>query len=294
MEIITGRTGEPHVYAADDAELYKLFLGDGDFRLPTGNKFSAVMQSAQQIRINDGSLIMQGRLAKTRASDGFDVVNLDNGTVGWKRVDIVVAEYTQTTEQRQIEIEGQVVTVTDAIESVDLAVVKGTPNQSSYIAPSITTGNIDLGETHQVALWEVRFDGINNDGLIDRRPALLDTTPIQTALDYARGAVANVQSYLNMMESQLESELDRIRGVAGVAPLTIITAHDLVSASGVLTVPSAYTYTSGDVFVLYLNGLREQVDKYIVASGTNALTVTLDYTTSSIYDDVEIEVWRPE
>lgn len=292
MEIITGRTGTPHVYAADDAEIYKLFLGDGDFVLNTGNKLNAQMNGTTQVRVSDGSLMMQGRLAKIRPSDGYDTVNLDIGATGYKRVDLIVAEYNQTVTSHQEEVEGEIVTITDTYESVELVVVKGTPNASQYVEPAITTGNIDNGERHQMKLWAVYLDGINFDRLVDYR-IYLDTTPIQTALSYAQSSVANMQSYLDTMTVQLESELNRIRGIAGVAPLTVITAHNLTSENGVLTVPSAYSYTSGDVFVLYLNGLRVPTDEYVVSSGTNALTITLDYTTSNDYADVEVEVWRP-
>ena len=293
MEIITGRTGEPHVYAADDAEIYRLFLGDGDFLLTTGNQLQASMNGTTQVRVYDGSLMMQGRLAKIRPSDGYDTLTLDIGTVGYKRVDLIVAEYNQTIVTEQQEIEGEVVDVVDKFDSVELKVVKGTPNANDYVEPAITTGNIDDGETHQVKLWAVQLDGINFNALVDYR-IILDTTPIQTALDYAESAVANIQSYINTQEALIGNELDRIKNIADIAPLTVIYASDLTSASGVLNVPSlSYTYTLGDIFVLYLNGLRVNAGDYAVSSGTNALVVTLDYGTSSTYDEVEIEVWRP-
>lgn len=294
MEIITGRTGEPHVYAADDAEIYKLFLGDGDFLLTTGNRLRAEMNGVNQVRVYDGSLMMQGRLAKIRPSDGYDTLDLDVGVTGYKRVDLIVAEYNQTTETHTEEIEGEVVTITDILESIELKVIKGTPNQNNYVEPTITTGNIDQGQTHQMKLWAVRLDGINFDSLIDYR-VVLDTTPIQTALDYARGSTSTIDSIIANYESSLNSELSRIRGVSGIAPLTVVIGHDITSSNGAITVPSAtYTYTSGDVFVVYLNGLRVPADAYTVSAGTNALVVTTNYTTSSTYDDVEIEVWRPE
>lgn len=294
MEIITGRTGEPHVYAADDAEIYKLFLGDGDFLLTTGNRLRAEMNGVNQVRVYDGSLMMQGRLAKIRPSDGYDTLDLDVGVTGYKRVDLIVAEYNQTTETHTEEIEGEVVTITDILESIELKVIKGTPNQNNYVEPTITTGNIDQGQTHQMKLWAVRLDGINFDSLIDYR-VVLDTTPIQTALDYARGSTSTIDSIIANYESSLNSELNRIRGIAGIAPLTVVIGHNITSSNGVITVPSAtYTYTSGDVFVVYLNGLRAPADSYTVSAGTNALVITTNYTTSNTYDDIEIEVWRPE
>lgn len=293
MEIITGRTGTPHVYAADDAEIYKLFLGDGDFLLTTGNKLQATMNGTNEVRIADGSIMMQGRLAKIRPTDGFDSLTLDIGTTNYKRVDLVVAEYNQTTTTTEEEIEGEIVTVTDVTESITLKIVKGTPDQNQFVEPSIITGNIDLGETHQMKLWAVYLDGINFDRLVDYR-IVLDTAPIQTALDYAVDSIANIQSYIDGIMPNIQNELNRIMGISKIAPLTVVVAHNITASAGVLTVPSStYTYTAGDVFVLYLNGLRVPADGYTVSAGTNALTVTLDVSTSSTYDDIEIEVWRP-
>lgn len=275
INLITGKTGEQHVLAIDDAEIYRTLLGNGDFVLVTGAKMNATMNGANKVDIASGTVIMQGRQIKIRS--GFVEVDTDGGVIGYKREDAIVIEYAKDN---------------DGIESATLKVIKGA-NGANYARPSITTGNIDAGETHQMLLWSVRYDGLNFNSLVDHR-AILDTTPIQTALDYAESAVANIQSYLSTQAALLEAELDRIRGIAGVAPLTVVSASDLTSAAGVLIVPSSYTYTAGDVFVLYLNGLRVPAGDYSVSNGTNALTVTLDYATSVTYDSVEIEVWRPE
>ena len=282
MEIITGRTGTPHVYAADDAELYKLFLGDGEYRLTTGNQLSAQMNGTQEVRIYDGSIIMQGRLAKIRPSDGFDTVTLDIGTTGYKRVDLIVAEYNQVTETRQEEISGEIVGVTDVIESVTLKVVKGQNNSSAYIEPAITAGDIDLGQTHQVPLWAVRFDGINNDGLIDKRPALLDTSPIQTAIAIATNSVAQIQAQMATLQSDIYEYADDLfegvsQGIKGQWR-QVVTVADASSAIAV-NMGSAYTYNATDVVNVYLNGLRLASDEYSVIGSSSTINVTLTATT---------------
>ena len=290
MEIITGRTGEPHVYAADDAEIYRLFLGDGDFLLTTGNKLSASMYGTTKVRIADGSLIMQGRLAKIRPSDGYDELDLDIGTVGYKRVDLVVAEYNQTTVTEQKEIEGEIVDVVDKFDSVELKVVKGTPNANNYVEPAITTGNIDDGETHQVKLWAVRLNGINFDSLVDYR-VILDTTPIQTALSYATASVAQIRSQMNSLQSEVstfESTLssdiyeyaDDLRegiaqGFRGIwrKKVTVTDATVPIAVS-----VSNYTYSQSDSFDVFLEGLRLTEDEYTITYD-NGIYVTLDATT---------------
>lgn len=281
MEIITGRTGTPHIYAADDAELYKLFLGNGDYLLMTGNKLSAQMNGTQEVRIYDGSIIMQGRLAKIRPTDGFDSVTLDNGVVGYRRVDLIVAEYNQTTETRQEEIGGEIVNITDITESVTLKVVKGQNNASQYIEPTITTGDIDNGETHQVPLWAVRFNGINNDGLIDRRPALLDTSPIQTAISIATNAISQIQAQMASLQSDIYEYADDLRegitqGFRGQWKNTI-TVSD--ASSPVAVTISGYTYNASDIFDVYLNGLRLTEDEYSISGSASTVNVTLSADT---------------
>lgn len=268
MEIITGRTGEPHVYAADDAEIYRLFLGDGDFLLTTGNQLQASMNGTTQVRVYDGSLMMQGRLAKIRPSDGYDTLTLDIGTVGYKRVDLIVAEYKQTVVTEQREIEGEIVDVVDKFDSVELKVVKGTPNANNYVEPAITTGNIDDGETHQVKLWAVQLDGINFNALVDYR-VILDTTPIQTALSYAQSSMAQIRAYVDELKEEIT------QGFAGIwkKDVTVADASTAIAVS-----ISGYEYQATDSFDIYLEGLRLTDSEYAI-SYNNGLYVTLDAST---------------
>lgn len=279
MEIITGRTGTPHVYAADDAEIYRLFLGDGDFLLTTGNQLSASMHGTTKVRIADGSLIMQGRLAKIRPSDGYDELDLDIGTVGYKRVDLVVAEYNQTIVTEQKEIEGEIVDVVDKFDSVELKIVKGTPNAKNYVEPAITTGNIDDGETHQVKLWAVQLDGINFNALIDHR-VILDTTPIQTALSYATQSITQIRNQINALsEDVYEYADDLMEGIAqgfrGVWRETVTVSN---ASQPIAVTVANYTYSASDSFDVYLEGLRLTESEYTITYD-NGIYVTLDATT---------------
>ena len=55
MDIITGRTSEPHVYAEDDGLLNWLANGDQKYVIYTGSAFSYQLLDATTIRINDGT-----------------------------------------------------------------------------------------------------------------------------------------------------------------------------------------------------------------------------------------------
>lgn len=223
MEIITGRTGKDHVYAADDAELYRMFIGSGDYVFRTGNQFSATMYGAYTIRVSDGSLMTQGRLAKIRPTDGYDELQFDVGVAGYRRADLVVAEYrrTVTTHEEEVEIGGKptIVEVSDELEDISLVVLKGANNTGTYITPTYATGNIDRGEVHQIPLWEVRYNGVNFESLIDRR-IFLDGVPYDTLIAHSQAIYAQANARVDDALAQVEVGLNRLRNMVDVAPLT--------------------------------------------------------------------------
>lgn len=298
IEIITGRTGEQHVLSIDDAELHRTLLGNGDFVLSTGEKFQARMNGANRVDIYQGTAIMQGRQVKIRS--GSQRIETDAGVIGMKRQDAIVIEYEKVGD----------------IETVELKAIKGPNNANAYVAPTIPyiNGIIDLGEKHQMPLWYVRYDGLNFDSLIDAR-VVLNTTPIQTALDTATAARAQIEAEMNSYKALIESELNAIRNVVSVAPLTMLTGHNIYGIRDTITEGGTtynvmtlrmpvvgYTQQNNDVFVVYLNGLRVTNDSIarIRKDNLNILWVQLYESAgyvagdNTVYDDVEVEVWRPE
>lgn len=300
MEIITGRTGQPHVYAADDAEIYKLFLGDGDFCLVTGNRLSATRSGtlANTIVVSDGSIIMQGRLAKIRNTSGADLMQYDVGTNGYTRTDLIVAEYNQTITETQIEQGGEVVTVRDIVESIELKVVKGTPvpygagGARTYTEPDLVTGNIDNGETHQMKLYAIRLDGMDFDSIVDYR-VFLDTTPIQTALNLATQSVAQIQSQMATLQNDVFTYADNLRaditsGFSGCWKKTVNVSDSSSAISA--TMPNNYAYAASDVVEIYLEGLRLVSTEYSVTGTNNVLSVTL--SSGTFTGQMEVVVFK--
>lgn len=346
MELITGKTGVPHVYAADDAELYRLFLGDGAYVLPTGNKLNATMNGASSVRVFDGSIIMQGRLAKIRPTTGFDELSLAAGVVGQKRVDLVVAEYHKEQEEvidawivgdeplaidwlsltdggtAFVPEKGQlyklkntvgeyeadtlwrwvgnvyVRSLVQELEHCDTKIVQGGYNSSAYIEPEITTGDIDKGQTHQVKLWAIRFDGINVDGNpIDYRTFLTET-PYNTLIATALQTKAQVNSMMADLLTQMENFAEDLSSqiLTGKVLYTkteklsnIQTGKKLVfDLSGI-----SYVEQAGDTIELYINGLKTNhvADGYAVSVANNEVTFTYPDTlayTASDYGEIVV------
>lgn len=330
MELITGKTGLPHVYAADDAELYRLFVGDGAFVLPTGNQLNAEMNGAQELRLFDGSMIMQGRLCKIRSSDGYDTLNFAAGVVGQKRVDLVVAEYTRAQEEfieayivgdaplaidwlsltesgtAFTPVAGQtyklmntvgeytagsyyrwlgnvyVQTARQELEHVETKVIQGSYSATTYIEPVITTGDIDKGQTHQVKLWAVRFDGINFDSLVDYRTFLTDTpynTLIATTLQVQAQAYEMMQDVLGQVEEFAEDLSSSL--ITGRVLYSVVEQLDEIQSGSTLVFDLGsvtYSAEAGDSIELYINGLKTNpmVDDYEVTVANNHVTFTFE------------------
>lgn len=329
MELITGKTGVPHVYAADDAELYRLFLGDGAYVLPTGNKLNATMNGASSVRVFDGSIIMQGRLAKIRTTTGFDELSLAAGVVGQKRVDLVVAEYHKEQEEvidawivgdeplaidwlsltdggtAFVPEKGQlyklkntvgeyeadtlwrwvgnvyVRSLVQELEHCDTKIIQGGYNSAAYIEPEITTGDIDKGQTHQVKLWAIRFDGINVDGVpIDYRTFLTDT-PYNTL-------IATTLQMKAQAENLLQGALQQVEAFAADISQSVLTGKVLYSKTENLAdIQSgndlefaidgmSYTPQAGDTIELYINGLKTNntADGYTMSVENNTVIFT--------------------
>ena len=142
MKIITGYTGGKHITPADDAGFIKGILGGGDYVLDTGSKFEATVYSANEIKIADGELVMQGRHA--RNDSAYEIVQLNNGIYGMNRNDLIVARYTKGT---------------DTVETISLVAIAGEEISGTATDPDYNKGDIDNGEARDFPLYRVKIVG---------------------------------------------------------------------------------------------------------------------------------------
>lgn len=145
MEIVIGFQGKEHITASQVGRIIAGMSGDGTYVLDTQNKLAATMQTANQVRIDTGDLVMNGRVATVETPETLTV---ESGVTGQKRNDLVVARYTKV--------------ASSSVESIELVVVKGTP--ASYGDPSdpqINEGSILDGDSPvDVPLWRIPIDGL--------------------------------------------------------------------------------------------------------------------------------------
>lgn len=148
MDIITGYTGVPHVTAEQDRSINQAIFGSDSYVTVVGQKFSAVLQTNNEIRIRDGVLIHQG-CAGIIKKGTYDPVTLTNGSQGLKRVDLIVCRYTKNANT--------------LVESLEWAVIQGESVESGTpVVPEHIEGDIQAGVTiSDMPMYKVQFDGIN-------------------------------------------------------------------------------------------------------------------------------------
>lgn len=138
--------GVAHITADQIRDHNIAMYGNGDWVLPVGDKFAYEIVNNNTINLSSGMVVMNG----ARAVTGYgktEVLTIENGTSGYKRVDIIVAEYNKDNET--------------LVESVTVKVVKGTLG-SAYSDPALVAGDIRAGATkRQMALYRVKVNGLS-------------------------------------------------------------------------------------------------------------------------------------
>lgn len=152
LHLVTGYAGAPHVSSSDQGSLYEALIRSGQFVMDAGAKFSASIVTNNQIRVNDGELMMQGRHVKLTPGAYVDLT-VENGTQGYSRTDLVVVRYTRN--------------AVSGVEECSLAVLKGVPAESNPSDPEYTTGNLNAEGTlqHDFPLYRVSISGLVLEGL---------------------------------------------------------------------------------------------------------------------------------
>lgn len=152
LHIVTGYKKEAHVTAADHGALNSAIFGTGEYVLGKGNKLSASVISNNQIRINDGDIMIQGRHVRLNEGTYVDIA-VENGTQGMMRNDLIVARYTKDS------ISGT--------EDCNLVIIKGTAVASNPSDPEHISGSIleDHDLQHDMLLYRVPLVGLNVQAL---------------------------------------------------------------------------------------------------------------------------------
>ena len=145
--LMDGYAGSPHITETQIGLANQAAFGPDDYVLGGGRESEAQVLTNNSIRIFDAVYCIQGRRDVIPAS-GYTDVTIANGTQGMNRNDIIVRRYKKDESSE--------------IESMEYAVIKGTPNAGEALDPKVTTGDIRTGATlHEMKLYRVKIKGLN-------------------------------------------------------------------------------------------------------------------------------------
>ena len=248
MQIVTGHTGEKHVSAQDDS-IRNVMLGEFGGRgvFPVFDQFAATAITANEVRVSSGYGCNQGRLFKIDRNS-YDSCVIENGSAGYKRVDLIVARYLKNEQT--------------GIESCRLVVIKGTPDENSYIDPEYTVGDILNGALQDdMPMYRVKIDGITIDS-IER---------MCTIYESLIGGVETVVRQI--VEDIIEEDTD----------VQVISRLSSDFATVEENTTSAHAYSVGDLLVLNNYLYRVTAD---ISIG-NTLTVGTNIERRTVEDEIK-------
>ena len=166
MHMLEQHMGQDHVSAQDQADENMARLGSGVYLTKYKDEYPTVeMTSANQLTINPGSLLVNGRFCIIETPE---ILTVDNGSSGMTERDLVCVHWKEVEAEVQAASGDDTQTITK--EEVDLVIVKGTPASSGATDPAISQDTIRSGVGEA---W-VPFARITKDGLTPSVALIVD------------------------------------------------------------------------------------------------------------------------
>ena len=204
MEIIAGYVGQPHVTSQQERNTnIGIFGSNAHIIGGVNSELEATVVSANLVEISDGMIVCEGCTAEIPRGTNDSLV-IENGEQGMKRIDLIVARYTKNGNT--------------AAESMELAVIKGTPAASNPAVPTYNTGTIADGDSPvDFPIYKVNIDGISIDSvtcLVDKVSthgsiqALQDTigsTAMGTVATTIIGAINELLTKITVLNTRLDT-----------------------------------------------------------------------------------------
>lgn len=213
MRIITGYIGEPHIASNDDQSRHRGETGPGNYAFNVGSKFAVTIDNYNEITIGDGEGLMQGVHFRVDPST-YDSIELDNGTQGKKRIDLICAHYEKDS--------------TTQVESMTWKVIKGTESSGTPAVPAHETGDIRTGASSVDAPWyKVTYDGLSISSIVPLFEEIPSVSEMISEINSMAGIISGFQTLMSSMPTVL-------KWGSGVNPGT--SSNDIT----IYTIPAAY------------------------------------------------------
>lgn len=254
MNIITGYRGEAHITSAQDRGKNQGAFGVDSYILNVGDKLAADVVSANEVRIRDGVLSMQGCVASIDEG-AYDSCEISNGTQGMQRRDLIVARYTRNAETN--------------IEDISLVVIEGTPASSSPSDPAYNSGDIQAGDSPvDFPLYRVNINGVSISSTTKLASSVRTQAETDTLVNTLNSTISGSNGTVSSSHT-LDNALTGLYKRAGVVFCNIgVTATATVSAyTAIATLPTGYI-PQKQFFIVALTSANAQVPVDITTGGS--------------------------
>lgn len=269
MDIVTGHVGSAHVTSWQDRDLNQGIFGSGTYILGVGSKLAATIITNNEIDIADGVLVMQGCQGVIQKGT-YQAMTIDNGSAGMKRIDLICAEYTKV----------------GGVEDLDLVVVKGTPAASNPSQPSVTSGDIQNGDSPvQVPIYRVHINGLTIESVetwVPEKDIIPNTNALATdgTISAASGKTAisvtpySAGTYLFSLTASAGENLPSLK--------CIIDTGDYAFTSGVGEYDSYSGKQKAGVTAFFTLDAMETIALYIYQSSGHSVSVDYRLTLKKV------------
>lgn len=256
MNIITGYRGQPHITAAQDRAQNQGCFGENSYILDVGSKLAATAYSATEIHIADGVLSHQGCVGVID-SGTYDVVEIDGGTQGYKRKDLIVCRYEKDSNTYE--------------ESLTIMAIKGTPTTGSTPAtPSYISGDIQGGDlVADMPLFGVLIEGVAISSITQVASGVKTQAELDAAVAAAEARLAELGDFARVAYDSNESTSDK-------------TYNHTVTAGSYLVIVARANSTNSAQNGLYLIRAHSSSSSVLAVASSSVATVSVSGLTISV------------
>lgn len=244
MEIVSGRTGKPHVTSQQFRQLIEGTVGQESCILTSGENLEPELASNNSLKIRSGMLAHHGNISSVKIGT-YDEVGLSNGSHGMKRIDLVVCRYTKNAETE--------------VENCDWVVIMGTPAASNPVAPAYTVGNLQDGDlVDDCPIFEVYYDGINVTEVKKLVPVVSNLTELNSNMKVKcfRKTVPSETNILVDFSNEIAALMTKGNKIVDcICGATTNSNNALVYGKTAIQATSDWTYVYARVNQNYYDGL---------------------------------------
>lgn len=187
MQIVTGKTGTPHVTSQQFRQFIEGTVGQGSYILNSAENLEPELVTNNKLKIRSGMMCHHGNLSVVEIGT-YDEVTIPNGTQGMKRVILIANRYTRNEENGIEECEWH-----KFIGAFD-------PDEFKEVT-SYTEGNLQDGDlVDDCPVFEIHQDGLNVTEIKKLLPIAPDIPAINASLsDLSETESAELRNNFNTL-----------------------------------------------------------------------------------------------